>query len=86
MGEMEWSLLSSYKEEHAAITAAMSDFERIGYLVSGISYKNGALEVTCQPPVEKEDEDRKLREALEADYGTEDSGLSMDGVSESFKP
>jgi hypothetical protein len=51
MSEIEWRLLSSYKEEHAAITAAMSDFERIGYLVSGISYKNGSLEVLCRKDV-----------------------------------
>jgi hypothetical protein len=49
MGKIEWCLLDSYKEDHAVITAAMSDFERIGYMVSGISYKNGALEVTCRP-------------------------------------
>jgi hypothetical protein len=35
---------------------------------------------------DKEDEsEKRLREALEAGYGTDDSGLSIDGISESFK-
>jgi len=54
MGEMEWSLFASKKEEHRAIAAALSEFDRIGYLVSGISYKNGALEVICYPPGKEE--------------------------------
>jgi hypothetical protein len=66
MGEIEWCLLNSRKKEHEAFVAAISDFKRLGYLVGGISYKNGALEVICCPP--------------------ETRSLSMDGVSESFKP
>jgi hypothetical protein len=81
MNNMELDFLDSRKKEHAAITVAMSDFERIGYLVSGICFKNGSLEVTCRPPgratlVDLSDSPDKS--------GKDDPGLSMDGVSESF--
>jgi hypothetical protein len=36
-------------------------------------------------PDKESESEEKLREALEAGYGTDDSGLSMDGISESFK-
>jgi hypothetical protein len=86
MGEMEWSLLDSRKQEHEAIVTAIADLNRMGYLVSGVSFKDGALEVICYPP-DKEG-DKKLQEALEGGYGTDESspGLSVDGVSETFKP
>jgi hypothetical protein len=41
-------------EEHKAIVTAISDFERIGYRVSSIGWKDSALEVACYPP-DKED-------------------------------
>jgi hypothetical protein len=60
MGEMEWCLLDSKKEEHKKISAAIHDFERLGYLVSGIRCKNGALKVICYPP-EKEEAPEAIR-------------------------
>jgi hypothetical protein len=71
MGEMEWVRLDSRKKEHDAIIAAISDFDRAGYLVSGVRFKDGALEVVCYPP-DKND-------------GSSGPDLSMDGVSETLK-
>jgi hypothetical protein len=55
MGEMDWVLLDTREKEHRAITAAISDLEQMGYLISGVCFKNGALEIVCYPP-EKEKE------------------------------
>jgi hypothetical protein len=49
MGEMGW-YLDSRKKEHDAIIAVVSELGRIGYLISGIGFKNGALEIVCYPP------------------------------------
>jgi hypothetical protein len=85
MGQMEWDMLKSRKQEHEEMVAAIHDLERMGYMVSGISHKNGALEVICHPP---EDADRKkLQEALKQGYGLDESSghaLSLDGISETF--
>jgi hypothetical protein len=56
---VKWCLLDSRKKEHEAIVAAVFDLDRMGYLVSGICFKNGALEVICYPPG-KEDNDRHI--------------------------
>jgi hypothetical protein len=50
MSEMERARLDSRKKEHDAIIAAISDFDRAGYLVSGVRFKDGVLEVVCYPP------------------------------------
>jgi hypothetical protein len=50
MGEMEWCVLDGAKEGHESITAAIRDFERLGYLVQSVSYKNGILEAALRPP------------------------------------
>jgi hypothetical protein len=44
------SEMKSRKKEHEAIVAAVFDLDRMGYLVSGICFKNGALEVIFYPP------------------------------------
>jgi hypothetical protein len=87
MGKMEWSLLDLRKREHEEIVTTIRDLERIGYIVSGISHKNGYLEIICYPPNNEDDTEKKFREAVEAGYGVDASspGLSMDGVSETFK-
>jgi hypothetical protein len=54
MGEMERILLESRKQEHQDIATALHDFGRLGYTISGISHKNGALEVICHPPQKEE--------------------------------
>jgi hypothetical protein len=54
MGETEWALLDSRKKEHEAIRNIISDFDGIGYLVNGVRFKDGALEVICYPPDKKE--------------------------------
>jgi hypothetical protein len=50
MSEMEWCILDSREKEHEAIVKVISDFERLGYLINGVCFKNGALEVLCYPP------------------------------------
>jgi hypothetical protein len=35
---------------YEAVSAAISDLDRMGYLVSGVCFKNGALEIVCCPP------------------------------------
>jgi hypothetical protein len=50
MYNMESSLLDSRKKEHEAIITAISDLDRMGYLVSSVCFKNGALEIVCYPP------------------------------------
>jgi hypothetical protein len=51
MGEMERSLWNASKERHDALVATLIDLDRSGYLVNGIGYINGALEIRCYPPV-----------------------------------
>jgi hypothetical protein len=85
MGEMERSILDSRKKEHEAIVKIVSNLNQMGFLVSGVCFKNGALEVVCYPPEKKEGSEKELQKALEAGYGIDDAGLSMDGVSEAFK-
>ena len=86
MGEMEKYILDSRKKGHEAIIASVAKLGEIGYLVSSACFRNnGALEIVCYPP-DKADNEKKLQEALEAGYIDESSlGLSMDGVSETFK-
>jgi hypothetical protein len=86
MGKMEWRLLDSRKKEHEAVTAVSSELGRLGYLINGIGFKNGALEIICCPPDKEDGAEKKPREALKAGYGIDEfsSGLSMDGVSETF--
>jgi hypothetical protein len=50
MSSMELNLLDLRRKGHEAISAALSDFDRMGYLVSNICFKNGDLEVVCRPP------------------------------------
>jgi hypothetical protein len=50
MGEMERGLLDTKKKEHEAISAAISGLDWMGYLVSSVSFKDGALEIVCYPP------------------------------------
>jgi hypothetical protein len=62
MKQIKWrSLLETRRQEHEEIAAAIHDFDRIGYIVSGISHKNGALEVICYPP--NETDSGKFQEA-----------------------
>ncbi|MDR0719389.1 MAG: hypothetical protein LBF78_07105 [Treponema sp.] len=58
MGEMELSLLNGQKEGHQAIVAAITDLDRLGYLVSSIKSKDGTLEITCYPPRKEEGNSR----------------------------
>jgi hypothetical protein len=58
MNEIEWAFLDSRKKKHEEILAVASDLGRLGYLISGISHKNGALEVICYPP-DREEESKK---------------------------
>jgi hypothetical protein len=85
MSEMEQGIFDSRNKEHEAIVKVVSDFARMGYLISGVCFKNGALEVLCYPPEREKGSEKELQEALEADHGKDDTGLSMDGVSETFK-
>jgi hypothetical protein len=73
MGEMEWALMDSYQEDHAAIITAISNLEKLGYLVEGICCKDGILNITCRP--HKNDKN-----------GSGKPAISMDGVSDTFKP
>jgi hypothetical protein len=50
MSNIERSLLDSRKKEHNAIVSAISDLDRLGYLVNGVCFKDGVLEVVCRPP------------------------------------
>jgi hypothetical protein len=90
MGEMERSILDARKKGHEAIVTAISDLDRMGYLVSGVSFKDGALEVICYPPAKKDGKEGAHWVSLgkSKGYGTDESspGLSMDGVSETFTP
>jgi hypothetical protein len=72
---MELEFLASKKKEHEAISAVISCLGRIGYLVNGICFKNGALEVICYPPQNEE-----IRQGYNLN---EPSGhaLSFDGIS-----
>jgi hypothetical protein len=73
MGDMEWALLNSRKREHDAIVTAISDLDRMGCLVSGVCFKDGDLEVICYPPGKEDGSEKKLQEALEAGYGTDET-------------
>ncbi|MDR1073936.1 MAG: hypothetical protein LBL45_09735 [Treponema sp.] len=87
MSNMEWCILDSEKKEHEAIVKVVSDLNQMGYLISGVCFKNGALEIVCHPPERGErSSEEELQKTLEAGRGTDDAGLSMDGASESFKP
>jgi hypothetical protein len=68
--EMEWHLLNGIKDDHVSIVAAITDLEKIGYLISSINSKGGALEITCYPPRKEEG------------GGSE---TSKDGISDTFK-
>jgi hypothetical protein len=85
MSEMERSILDSRKKEHEAIVKVVSNLNQMGFLINGVWFKNGALEVICYPPEREKGAKKKLQEAIEAGYGTDDNALSMDGVSETFK-
>jgi hypothetical protein len=50
MGEMEWAMLESYETGHKVIENAMKDLSGLGYLISGIGFKDGNLEISCHPP------------------------------------
>jgi hypothetical protein len=78
--------LDSRKKEHEVIVNVVSDFNQMGYLISSVCFKNGALEIVCYPPEREEGSEEELQKTLEAGCGTDDAGLSMDGVSGSFKP
>jgi hypothetical protein len=60
MGEMELFLIKSRKQEHESIADAIDILGRAGYMVSGISHKNGALEIICHPQIFEEDGKEKL--------------------------
>jgi hypothetical protein len=76
MGDMEWSLMESQKEDHKAVVATISNLERLGYLIEGVHCKNGVLNITCRPP--RNDGSGGGNPSLE-------KGLSMDGMSGTFK-
>lgn len=71
MGKMECVVLDYNKEGHGAIVTAVSDLEKLGYLIEGIHFRNGTLEITCFPP--------------QKGKGSNATTLSTDGISESFK-
>jgi hypothetical protein len=50
MGDIEWSLMESQKEDHKVIVDAISTLEKLGYLIEGIRCKSGVLDITCRPP------------------------------------
>jgi hypothetical protein len=78
MGEMEWSLMKSRKQEHESIVATIDILGRAGYMVSGISHKNGALEIICHPPILEEDgKEDKFQEAIRQGYGIDESPPSF---------
>jgi hypothetical protein len=63
MGEIEWAILNDQKKGHKAIETAIKDISGLGYLVSGISYKNGDLKIECcLPGVEKNREYHSIEE------------------------
>jgi hypothetical protein len=66
--EMEQAYLAEREAGHKAITNAVRDMEKLGYLISGIDYVAGSLVIRCYCP-----------------KTGEGNGLSMDGISESFK-
>jgi hypothetical protein len=74
MNILEQCALESKKRDHDVISAAINDFGRIGYMIESIARRGGALEIVCYPPRRK--------------GGKEESPpcLSMDGVSETFRP
>jgi hypothetical protein len=90
MSEMEMSLIASQKEGHKAITGAMFDLVKLGYLVSGISYKNGTLEIICFPPdinTNKEvSVEKKIVAALIEGCGIDESTVHGQGASNLSEP
>jgi hypothetical protein len=52
--DLEQAIADCNKQKHEAIIAAVSDFGRLGYLISGIGFKEGMLEVVCCPPEKKD--------------------------------
>jgi hypothetical protein len=63
-------------EDRKSIIAAISDFERAGYRVGGITCKDGALEVIyriADRESGKNNETEELHEALRQGYGIDES-------------
>jgi hypothetical protein len=76
MGDMERAMMENQQEDHKAIIAAISNLEKLGYLIEGIHCRSGVLDITCRPP--RNDGSGGGNSSLE-------KGLSMDGISEAFK-
>jgi hypothetical protein len=88
---MEQSILDSGKKGHDAIITAISDFDKAGYLVNSICFKDGALEVVCCPSPEKKGSKEganwiSLGNPESSGKEKSSSGLSMDGISETVNP
>jgi hypothetical protein len=76
MGDMEWAVIEGPKEDHEAIIAAISTLEKLGYLIEGIHCRSGVLDITCRPP---------RNNGSDGGNSYLEKGLSMDGISETFK-